>query len=166
MRVLLFGLNALNLLETTKYKNYKNIKAIQKLIAHDEWPVFRALVRFQAYIVYPGQVDYVESLIQGKNIGTGRFPGSGDTLYKRLDNDKKLQKVFYEYMEAYSEYSNPHLIKTLNLSKATSVLDVGGGGAGNAICIAKAFPNIAITLLDLPIIEPIATEKIKTQQAW
>lgn len=160
-RVLLFGLSALSLVTVSKYQSYSNIKTIQKLLNNNEWPVFRALVKFQAYIVYPGQVDYVESLIQGKNVGTGRFPGNGDTLYKRLDNDKKLQKVFYEYMEAYSEYSNPHLIKTLDLSKAQAVLDVGGGGAGNAIALAKAFKNIKITLLDLPIIKKIASEKIK-----
>lgn len=160
VRVLLFGLSALRLV-TSKHEQYGNIKPIQKLLAHNEWPVFRALIRFQAHIVYPGQIDYVASLREGKNVGTGRFPGNGDTLYKRLDNDKQLQKVFYEYMEAYSEYANPHLIRALDLSQAHAVLDVGGGGAGNAISLARAFPNIEITLLDLAIIGPIAQEKIK-----
>jgi len=159
-RVLLFGLQALNLV-IVKNEHYRLAKPLRKFMINDEWAVFRALVRFQAYIVYPGQVDYVDSLRQGKNVGTGRFPGNGDTLYKRLDNDKNLQNVFYEYMEAYSEYANPHLIKALDLSKAASVLDVGGGGAGNAIAVAKAFPDINITLLDLAIIKPIAEQKIK-----
>jgi ubiquinone/menaquinone biosynthesis C-methylase UbiE len=159
-RVLLFGLNALNLV-VQNGDTFSNVNAIEELLANDEWPVFRALVRFQAYIVYPGQVDYVASLIESTNVGTGRFTGDGDTLYKRLNDDKSLQAVFYEYMEAYSAYANPHLISSLDLSKARSVLDVGGGGAGNAIALAKTFPDIEITLLDLPIIAPIAEEKIK-----
>ena len=64
-------------------------------------------------------------------------------------------------MESYSGYANPHLVRNLDFSKTLSVLDVGGGGGGNAIALAKAFPNITLTLLDLPIVAPLAKAKIK-----
>ena len=159
-RTLLFGLAVLRLLVKSGDK-YSNSKVIHNLFSGGEWRMFRRLVLLQAHIMYLGQVDYVESLKRSKNIGVGRYPGKGKTIYERIAFDKKLKEIFFEYMEAYSEYANPHLIRNINFSKVHSVLDVGGGAGGNAIALAQAFPNTILTLLDLPMVAPFAKAKIK-----
>lgn len=159
LRTLLFGLTALGLIKQSN-EFYKNSQIIEKLFKENEWKLFKSMIMIQAHIMYLGQIDYVESLKQNKNVGLSRFNGSGKTIYEKLDKDLKLKEIFYTYMEEYSNYANPHLIKNINLSKDKSILDVGGGGGGNAIALAKSNPHINITLLDLPVAKNIAENKI------
>lgn len=159
LRSLLFGLASLGLVENTGHK-FTNCQAIDKLFTANEWRMFASLVGIQAYIMYPGQMDYTESIREGRNIGVRRFLGEGSTLYERIKNDPQLHGVFYEYMDAYSEYAIPHFLNQTDFSRAKSILDVGGGGGGNAIAIAKKYPQTSVTLLDLPTTEPVAAKKI------
>lgn len=159
-RTLVFGLISLKLLQKQKDR-YRNNIVIEKLFLKNEWQMFKSLVLIQAYIMYPGQIDYVDSLKKSANVGVRRFPGKGKTIYERLDADSKLKKTFYDYMEAYSDYANPHLLQNVDFSKDKSVLDVGGGGGGNAIAIAKNFPNIHIVLLDLLVAASLAKAKVR-----
>ncbi|MBN8551088.1 MAG: methyltransferase domain-containing protein [Deltaproteobacteria bacterium] len=160
LRVLLFGLSALGLVRL-RDGWYENSPTIQKLFAENEWQVFQKLVAFQAHIVYAGQVDFLESLRQDRNVGLRHFLGSGSTLYERLALDPKLQKIFYDYMEAYSAYAVPHLLKEMKLAQGSRVLDVGGGLGGNAMAVAEKFPHTQVTVLDLPNLASPVQEAIR-----
>jgi 2-hydroxy-4-(methylsulfanyl)butanoate S-methyltransferase len=48
------------------------------------------------------------------------------------------------------------LIEKYDFSSVRTLVDVGSGGAGVAIMISKAFPNIVATAIDLPQVAPIA----------
>ena len=75
LRTLFMGLTALSLV-IREGDRYSNAEVIEQLFRTGEWDVFRSLVLFQAYIVYPGQVDYLESLIAGQNVGAVLVEGS------------------------------------------------------------------------------------------
>jgi len=160
LRTLFMGLTALKLV-TRDGERYSNAPVIEGLFDAGEWEMFRSLVLFQAYIVYPGQVDYLESLVAGQNVGIRRYPGEGHTLYEKFRFDPRTKHIFYLYMNKYSEYAIPHVLERLSFAGDKAVLDVGGGGGSNAIAIASRFPDVKITLLDLEATRQICEEEIR-----
>jgi cyclopropane fatty-acyl-phospholipid synthase-like methyltransferase len=111
--------------------------------------------------VYPGQVDYLESLIAGQNVGIRRYPGEGHTLYEKFRFDPRTKHIFYLYMNKYSDYANPSVFEHVDFSGDRAVLDVGGGGGSNAMALAARYPDIAVTLLDLAATQPICEDEIR-----
>ncbi|HYG08489.1 MAG TPA: methyltransferase [Pyrinomonadaceae bacterium] len=170
-RCLLFGLSALNLV-IREGDFFYNSAAISLVFKRGEWKLLQAMTRFQAHIVYLGLNDFVKSLKEDRNAGLERIEGQGETLYQRLLTNPAIEKIFFEYMETYSDFAIKYLIKNLDLSSARHVLDVGGGMGRNAIAIASRYPNAQVTLLDLQFViqraEPLISqhglsERIKLQ---
>jgi ubiquinone/menaquinone biosynthesis C-methylase UbiE len=148
-RCLLFGLTALKLI--VKLGNsYRNSATIERFFADGKWKEFKDTVRFEARIVYLGQADFVDSLRQNTNVGLRHIPGKSKNLYERFGESSELQNVFYEYMSSWSRLANPLLLEHVDFSRMRNVVDVGGGDATNAIAIAEAYPDLKITLLDIP----------------
>jgi hypothetical protein len=52
------------------------------------------------------------------------------------------------------------LAKSRDFSSFCSLVDVGGGSGGLAIAMAEAWPNLSITIADLPAIAPVAKRYI------
>lgn len=159
-RTLTFGLTSLGLIEKIGEK-YSNSNAIKELFEQNEYDLFKKMTLIQAHIMYLGQIDYVESLKQNTNVGIGRYKGIGKTIYEKLDQNPKLKKIFYDYMEAYSNYAIPHLMSKIDFSKDKNILDVGSGGGCNAITLEKHYSNLKITLLDLPVVSDIVKKEIE-----
>jgi L-tyrosine C(3)-methyltransferase len=154
-RCLLFGLSAVKLVirEDDVFYNSDTISLVFK---RGEWELLRAMIRFQAKIVYLGLTDFVKSLKEDRNVGLERIEGKGDTLYQRLSYNPAIERVFSEYMAIYSDFALKYLLKDLDLSSAWSILDVGSGIGRNAITIANRYPDVRITLLDLPFVLQMA----------
>jgi len=159
IRTLFMGLTSLRLVQQ-EGDRYSNARVIEELIAEGEWEVFKALVMFQAYIVYQGQIDYLESLIAGQNVGIRRYPGEGHTLYEKFRFDPRTKNIFYLYMNKYSDYANPYVLANVEFPSARKVLDVGGGGGSNAIALAAENPQMEVTILDLPAARQICEEQV------
>ncbi|MFB2983271.1 methyltransferase [Microseira sp. BLCC-F43] len=162
-KALLLGLTALKLIQKVDDK-YRNSLVIQMLFLENTWKEFYDVVLFEAKIVYRGSIDYVESLRQNKNVGLRQFPGQGSDLYNRLHENPGLDKVFYNFMGSWSKLVNPLLFEKVDFSKFDRVVDVGGGDATNSIALAKAFPNVKITLMDIPDSCKIAQSNIDRHQ--
>lgn len=162
-RCLLFGLTALKLLVKSD-GTYRNSSIIERFFAERKWKEFHDTVRFEARIVYSGQADFVESLRQNTNVGLRHIPGSSKNLYERFGENSELQNVFYEYMSSWSRLSNPLLLQFVDFSSMRNVVDVGGGDATNAIAIAEAFPELKITLIDIPPNCELARQRIAARR--
>lgn len=162
-KALLLGLTALKLIQKVDDK-YRNSLVIQTLFLEDTWKEFHDVVRFEAEIAYRGLIDFVESLRQNHNVGLRQFAGQGPDLYHRLVENPGLEKVFYNFMGSWSKLVNPLLVKHVDFSRFHHVVDVGGGDATNSITLAKAFPHLNITLLDIATTCKIAQKHIDAQQ--
>ncbi|KKD38837.1 methyltransferase [Limnoraphis robusta CS-951] len=162
-KALLLGLTALKLIQKVDDK-YRNSLVIQMLFLENTWKEFYDVVLFEAKIVYRGSIDYVESLHQNKNVGLRQFPGQGPDLYNRLHENPGLDKVFYNFMGSWSKLVNPLLFEKVDFSNFKTVVDVGGGDATNSIALAQAFPNVQITLMDIPDSCKIAQNHIDLHQ--
>ncbi len=57
------------------------------------------------------------------------------------------------------------LLERYDFSSTKALADVGCGGAGLALAIAKACPHIQVTAIDLPLVTPIAEKIVKEQGA-
>lgn len=159
-RGLLFGLSSLRLLELS-HSRYSNSEAVTKMIIGGDWDVFKATVRFEGEIVYIGQTDFVESLRQNSNVGLRRFAGEGQDLYFRLSEDPRVQNIFYDYMGSWSKLAIKKLVQSVDFSGIRRILDIGGGDATNAIFLAAKFPELCVTVLDIPSNSDVPRRKIE-----
>lgn len=157
--ILLLGAASLHLLEK-RDEGYRNGAAIEQLHRSGKWDAFKAVVAFEQYVVYEGQVDFTPSLQANTNVGLRRVRGTGRDLYHRLSENADLERVFYTYMRAWSELSNPLLVKNVDFTQHHKVIDAGGGDGVNAIALATAFPHLQITVLEIAGTVPIARRRV------
>ncbi|MEU6665864.1 methyltransferase [Streptomyces sp. NPDC046727] len=158
--ILLLGVTSLRLVERTE-EGYVNAKSISDLFTGGHWELVKAVIGFEAYVTYPGLVDFTESLRANSNIGLRRYPGEGATVYHRLSEDPELLKVFYHFMGTWSAVAGKHLIKYGDFSSARRILDVGGGDATMAIAVAGAHPDVEVTVLEIPKVVDLARKRVE-----
>ncbi|KRV49748.1 methyltransferase [Wenjunlia vitaminophila] len=158
--ILLLGCTALGLTRKNA-DQYRVAPVITWLMEQGEWQHLRNTVAFEQHIVYPGQVDFTEALRRNTNAGLRRIPGEGADLYRRIAAQPRLEQVFYRYMRSWSQLANGHLVETLDLSATHRLLDCGGGEAVNAIALARANPELRVTVLDLPSAATLARKRIE-----
>jgi L-tyrosine C(3)-methyltransferase len=159
LRCLLFGLTSLRLIHKFE-DSYKNAPIVTKLFENGEWQVFYDTVLLEAEVIYAGQSDFLASLQQDCNVGLRHIPGKGESLYHRLPQNPEMQKVFYNYMSSWSRFSCPSMLQSFDFTEVRRLLDVGGGDGTIAIAIAKAFPHIRISILELPGNHSVAQKSI------
>jgi SAM-dependent methyltransferase len=157
--ILLLGTTALRLIEHSG-DGYRNCARISEVFAEGRWDTLRAVIGFEAYVAYAGLVDFTESLRANTNVGLRRIPGTGEDLYHRLPDNPAMNEVFYHYMHTWSELAHGYLIERVDFTTVTRLLDVGGGDAVNAIALARAFPHLAVTVLELPSVVPLARKRV------
>lgn len=157
--ILLLGTTSLRLTERVD-GTYRNAEVISRMFKEETWAIFKSVVGFEQYICYEGQVDFTESLKANRNVGLRRVRGAGRDLYHRLSENPHMEQVFYEYMRSWSELSNPLLFKHVDFSGVRKVLDVGGGDGVNAIALAQAYPNVEVTVLEIPGTAPLTRRRI------
>ncbi|ANP50838.1 ubiquinone/menaquinone biosynthesis C-methylase UbiE [Streptomyces griseochromogenes] len=157
---LLLGTTSLKLTLRDDEGRYRNAGAVEQLFTDGKWDIIQAVIGFEAHIVYEGQADFVESLRTDTNVGLRRIPGTAGDLYRRLNDNPFLQRVFYTYMRSWSELANPLLIEKVDFNSVTTVLDAGGGDGVNAIDLARAYPHLKITVLEIEDTVPIARKRV------
>ncbi len=158
-RVLLIGLTALGIIKKQD-DCYYNADLTEKMLVKGKPDYFAPILGWQAHIVYPGMMDFVDSLKQGTNVGLQQFPGNEATLYERLVNDSKIENIFQDSMSALSNQANKYIVDAYNFGRFSHVVDAGGGDGTNAIALARRYPNLKVTVYDSESVCRIAQEKI------
>jgi L-tyrosine C(3)-methyltransferase len=148
-RILLTGLAALRLI-LKEGDGYKNSTMAQQILVPDSPQSMVDVLGWQALIVYPGEIDFLDSLKRGTNVGLRRFPGDEDNLYARLAHDPVLEKAFHDAMSALSKSANALLAKMVDLSQIRHLVDAGGGDGTNAITLAQTNTHLKVTVFDAP----------------
>ncbi|MGW4826353.1 methyltransferase [Amycolatopsis japonica] len=146
--VLLLGATSLGLLKKNAGA-YTVAAVIDDLIRAGQWDQFVDVVVFEHEIVNEGQRDFLESIVTNTNVGIRRVPGAGEGLYRRLAENPRLQQVFYRYMRSWSQLAHSHLA-SVDLGRARTLLDCGGGDAVNAIELVSRYPGLRATVVELP----------------
>lgn len=160
-RILLVGLTALRLIEKEEEK-YRNAALVDKLLVAESPDNMIDVLGWQYHIVYPAEMDLLESLKANRNVGLRHFSGTEDNLYARLAHSPDLEKVFHEAMASLSSSANKLLVANVDLSDVKHLVDAGGGAAENAITLARANPHLTITIFDAPTVCLRAEENISS----
>jgi SAM-dependent methyltransferase len=82
----------------------------------------------------------------------------------KLDFSKSPQAELEEFLRTINTYTIPTaraLLEKYDFSLVKTLVDVGSGGAGLAITITKARPQIRATAIDLPQVVPIAQKIVE-----
>jgi len=158
-RVLLIGLASLGIIKK-KNEQYYNAELTEKMLVKGKPEYFAPILGWQAHIVYPGMIDFLESLKQNTNVGLRHFPGNEKTLYERLVHDPKLEDIFQESMSVLSDQANQHIVEAYDFGRFTHIVDAGGGDGTNAIALARKFPDLKVTVYDSESVCRIAQNNI------
>lgn len=139
---------------------YFNSPAAARYLTKDHPDSFLPRVRMGRVLTYHGMGSFYDALKADTNVGLQHIPGTGPTLYGRIGEDPVLQSVFHDFMASFSRHHT--LLSTIDLAGCDRLLDVGGGAeAVNAIALAKRWPRLRITLLDLPPVAAAARARIE-----
>jgi ubiquinone/menaquinone biosynthesis C-methylase UbiE len=89
--------------------------------------------------------------------GNALFPSFSD----RVAHDLPSVEKFLLALNDLAELAAPGVIATGAFTGARTILDLGGGGGGYAVELARALPDSRVTLADLPEIIPIAKRHLE-----
>jgi ubiquinone/menaquinone biosynthesis C-methylase UbiE len=159
IRTLLLCLSSVGLVQRDGDR-YFNSPVADRYLNKERPDNFLARVRMGRLLTYHGMGSFYEALKADSNVGLEHVPGKGPTLYSRIGEDPVLQNVFHEFMASFSRHHT--LLSTIDLTGCERLLDVGGGAeAVNAIALAKRWPQLRITILDLPPVAAAARKRVE-----
>lgn len=158
-RILLVGLVALGLVVKSG-ERYRNAKLTENVLVAKRDSSIAPILGWQAHIVYPGLMDFVNSLRKNTNLGLERFAGQGATIYQRLVANPNLEATFQRSMRALSMQARASLIDAVDFSAYHHLVDVGGGDGSTAIMLAQRYPDLKLTVFDSHSICSIAEKNI------
>lgn len=158
LRILLTGLVALKLVHRNndRYVNDPMIDPALLSGPRSMSPVLRWIKQG----INRGLTDMTAAIRENRNVGVERFSGDGNTIYQRLEHEPELEKIFHDCLSLFAMGAPAALGKLAAFEKLSHILDVGGGDGTHAITLARAFPNLKITIFDSPGICDVADKKI------
>lgn len=158
-RILLLGCTAFGLLRKGGDRYYNTPISEPFSMGSDQIPA--AFIPFQQHCVYRPMWWFYDSLKEDTNIGLQReIEGSATTLYGRLAGHPELETTFHNMMASVSRLVAEDLARNIDLSNYTHLLDVGGGTAVNAAELARRWPHLQITIIELSTVAEAANERI------
>jgi SAM-dependent methyltransferase len=160
-RILLLGCTAIGLLRK-EGEGYYNTPLTKPVGASFEASP-AAFIPRENRRIHRAMVWFLEALKEGTNVGLQReFEGTAPTLYGRIANHPELEAEFHTMMAFTSRLIAEEIGQKLDLSAYTHLLDVGGGTAVNAETLAARWPNLRITIGDLPSVLATTNKNIET----
>jgi ubiquinone/menaquinone biosynthesis C-methylase UbiE len=160
VRVLLLACCAYGLLrKDSQTGNYFNLLKMDA-----EYEILRQQVLFADKVVQPAFKFLTASLQSGVNKGVEVLPGPGATLYERLVHAPDLAACLHDRLALTSGIRRaPFLLKAIgDRGKAiTHLVDIGGGEGTTAHALSQQYPQMKVTIFDLPSVCQMAAEHIR-----
>ncbi|OBA95386.1 hypothetical protein A5662_01625 [Mycobacteriaceae bacterium 1482268.1] len=161
-RILLLGCGAVGLLRK-EGDRYFNTSGAERFFSKANPANMVPAVRMANHIQYRPMARFAEALKTNTNVGLQEIPGTAPNLYMRLAENPPLETIFHEMMSLVSLGTAAFLAGTVDLSHHRSLLDVGGGEAMNAIALAGRWPDLHVTVLDLPTVAETTSARLTEQ---
>lgn len=110
---------------------------------------------FGDYLRYQIDQQMYPFLLQLNAVMEGRLADDAIASYKHWMADEEQASVYSESQHAGSLGPGRTLARLVDLSGATSLLDVGGGTGAMTISLCKAYENLHATIIDFPNVAEI-----------
>ncbi|MAT87345.1 MAG: SAM-dependent methyltransferase [Aestuariivita sp.] len=79
------------------------------------------------------------------------------------DAPKGVTEAYSNLMAASQQLVARDTLKMISLSKSKKLLDIGGGSGGFAIEVAQKYPNLLLSIFDLPQVEETALQRLNAE---
>lgn len=155
LRPLLQALCATELIDRIDGR-YVNSAVAEELLTTDGEDSWRHILYGWQQIYYPAFVDMTRALREGTNTALASFSGTEPTLYQRLGHDPEQQAIFHAAMGAFTLRSMSGLLDSPELENVRHLLDVGGNDGTTATCLIERYPELQVTIFDLPSVTAAA----------
>lgn len=159
LRVLMLALCSTGLVDKHDDRYSNSDFADENLVPHDN--SWRDILVGWQRIYYPAFTHMTTALREGTNAAAlDAFAGTEPTLYQRLAHDPESEAVMHRSMGAFTLLTLPALLDNAALSSVRHLLDVGGGDGTTAKGLAERYPEMQVTILDMPSVTELARETV------
>lgn len=100
-----------------------------------------------------------EAVIEGTNRWEQTF-GAGGSLFANFFRTPEAMRDFLMGMHGFGMISSPAVVAAFDLSRFTSMVDLGGATGHLALAALEKYPAMKATLFDLPSVISIAKEHV------
>ena len=153
MTTLLTALAGLGLV-TQKDGKWKNAPASEAFLVKGAKYDFGDYLRLQVGRQMYGLIDQLDGVVGGE-----MAPGSTKSYADWFSNPAEA-RLYSESQHAGSLGPARQLARSLDLSGARTLLDVGGGTGAFAITLCKAFPELTATIVEFPNVAALGREYV------
>lgn len=163
LRPLLHALCATELLEKENGRYHNSVFAEEQLVSkgEDSW---RHILFGWQQIYYPAFFHMTKALREGtNNTALSAYLGTEPTLYQRLAHAPERQATFHMAMGAFTLRSLGGLLENPELATIRHLLDIGGNDGTTATRLAERYPEMQITIFDLPSVTDVAEQVTEKQ---
>lgn len=157
LRVLMFSLSSTGLVRPTD-DGWCNTDLASEFLAHDGPDGWGHILRGWHSLYYPAFGHLTAALRSDRNTALDAYPGEEATLYARLQHSPELEGVLHRAMSAFTLQSMSGLVDNADLSGVRHLLDIGGGDGTTALTLVRRWPDLHITIVDLPSVAARAGE--------
>lgn len=161
-RILLLGCGAVGLLRK-EGDRYFNTSGAERYFSRANPANMVPAVRMANHIQFRPMARFADALKANTNVGLQEIPGSAPNLYMRLAENPPLEAIFHEMMSLVSFGTAAFLAEAVDMSRHRTLLDVGGGEAVNATVLAGRWPDLHVTVLDLPTVAETTRARLTAQ---
>ena len=146
-RALLLSTTSLGYTKRSPQGTYRNSREVYRaLLGPDRAQEIPRLEAFH-FLMYKPFFHLTEALQQGTNVGLQCVPGTGNTLYDRLESNAENRRVFYGWMSSLKQGRVASEVVN-GLRGSRHMLDLGGGDGVNSIDLAQQLPGLKATIVD------------------
>lgn len=136
---------------------YENSGIAEELLASEGDDSWRHILLGWQKIYYPAFAHMTGALREGTNkTALAEYSGTEATLYQRLAHNPKLQTIFHAAMSAFTLRSIEGLLDCPELLSSRHLLDIGGNDGTTAAQLVRRYPDLHITIFDLPSVTDAA----------
>ena len=159
-RVLLLGTCNYELTTRKEGVYFNSIMADQFLTDKSVFPIVN-FTKYNDVVQYKAFQFLADSLKADTNVGLQTIPGTGNSLYKRLAESPELERTFQDAMAPKDRSSRSFYFDAKEFAEVDHLLDVGGGPGLIASLLKQEYPQIRITVFDLPSVCERAQTRFK-----
>jgi acetylserotonin O-methyltransferase len=138
---------------------YLNAPNAEKYLTSASPDSLAGYVIYSDRTLYPLWTHLDDAVREGTNRWKQTF-GSRDTLFEHFFRDEEAKRTFLSGMHGFGQISSNRLIRTFDLSKFRSIVDLGGASGHLCIAACQAYPHLQATVFDLSPVQPFAEEQI------
>jgi acetylserotonin N-methyltransferase len=144
---------------TKRGDEFLNTPLADEYLARSSSRTLSGYIRYSNDALYRLWEHLDDAVMEGTNRWTQTF-GTGGGLFTHFFRTPEAQRDFLMGMHGFGMISSPAVIGAFDLSRFTSLVDLGGATGHLALAAREKYPAMKATLFDLPSVIEVAKEHV------